>query len=89
MALRKATSNQKKHGVSFGEAATVFFDPLAATAPDKAPFEEGRWITIGMSERQRLLVVVHSERGDKMRLVSARKATSRERRSYEEEQEKE
>lgn len=64
----------------------MFFDPLAGTLPDPKHSEpEQRWITIGTSDRGRLLVVVHCERGGKMRLISARKATLQERREYEEE----
>jgi uncharacterized DUF497 family protein len=82
---RKAASNRRKHGVSFEEAATAFGDPLSLTVadPDHAADEE-RFLLLGQSERQRLLVVVHAEHGDEIRIISARPATRRERQSYEE-----
>ncbi|MGO8813591.1 MAG: BrnT family toxin [Terriglobia bacterium] len=80
----KATSNLKKHRVSFEEAVTVFYDPLAATFgdPDHSQ-EESRLITVGYSARGRLLVVSHVERSGAIRVVSARRATVRERRRHE------
>lgn len=82
---RKAESNNKKHGVSFEEASTVFGDFLSLTIPDPQHSEgEERFVIIGRSEKQRLLVVVHTERGDSIRLISARQATAHERRTYEE-----
>jgi len=83
--LLKAAEHFVKHGVSFEEAATVFRDPLSATGldPDHSVDEE-RLITFGVSTRGRLLVVAHTERGDIMRLVSAREATRNERQIYEE-----
>jgi uncharacterized protein len=81
----KAKQNLKKHRVSFEEASTVFGDPLALTIPDPLHSEEeDRFITLGESHRRRLLVVVSTERGDKIRLISARVATRRERKDYEE-----
>ena len=83
---RKAAKNQKKHGVSFDEAATVFGDTLSITVPDplhSSPAEE-RFVTLGQSAHGRLLVVVHSDSGDVVRIISARGATTRERRDYEE-----
>lgn len=81
---RKAASNLRKHGVSFGEAATVFADPLALAIDDAVAPE--RTLLLGMSERQRLLLVVHAELDHStMRIISARRATSHERRRYEEE----
>jgi uncharacterized DUF497 family protein len=81
----KARMNLKKHGVSFKEASTVFRDPLALTIPDPLHSEgEDRFITLGESHRQRLLVVVFTERRDKIRIISARVATRRERKDYEE-----
>ncbi|HET7231394.1 MAG TPA: BrnT family toxin [Longimicrobium sp.] len=79
----KAASNQRKHGVSFDEAQTVFGDPFARTRPDPrhSPGEE-RWITLGVSEQGRLLVVVHADRGEVIRIISARPATGHERRTY-------
>ena len=81
----KATLNRLKHGVLFEEAATTLLDPLSKTAldPDHS-IEEYRFITFGMSARQRLLVVSYTERGEIIRLFSARLATPRERRIYEE-----
>ena len=80
---RKAASNRKKHGVSFEEAATVFGDPLALVIEDAVDPE--RMLLLGMSERQRLLLVVHVEPSeDTIRLISARRATSHERKRYEE-----
>jgi hypothetical protein len=81
---QKAASNVKKHGVSFDEAVTVFYGPLAATFgdPDHAQ-EESRLITVGYSAHGRLLVVSHIERGAFTRVVSARPATPRERKRHE------
>lgn len=81
---KKARQNLKKHGVSFEEAATVFGDPLSLTIDNQFHSEEEeRFVTIGESNRRRLLVVVYTERGDNIRIISARVATPRERRSYE------
>ena len=81
----KDKRNRKKHGVSFDEASTVFADPLARTIGDPLHSEEeDRYITVGESHRRRLLVVVFTDRGDKIRIISARVATPRERKSYEE-----
>lgn len=81
---RKATTNLAKHGVSFEEAASVFADPLAYTFadPDHSD-DEARQLTFGVSSRGRLLTVVSTERGDAIRIVSARKATRYERGIYE------
>lgn len=81
----KAKSNLAKHAVSFGEAATVFGDPLSLTiaAPAHSQVED-RFIIIGSSHQRKLLVVVHTERGDNIRIISARRASKRERMSYEE-----
>jgi uncharacterized protein len=80
----KAASKLKKHRVSFDEAVTVLYDPLAATFgdPDHSQ-EESRLITVGYSGRGRVLVVSHVERGGATRLISARRATSRERKRHE------
>ncbi|HEY9693826.1 MAG TPA: BrnT family toxin [Oculatellaceae cyanobacterium] len=80
----KASSNAKKHGVSFEEAVTVFGDPLALTIsnPDHS-VGELRLLTTGHSRWQRLLVVSHTEREGEVRLISARLATRQERRNYE------
>lgn len=84
----KASSNRKKHGVSFEEAQTVFLDPHALPRFDAAhSMGEDREITIGLSHRLRLLYVVHTERhGDTIRLISARKATRAEAAEYAEAQ---
>lgn len=80
----KAYSNQEKHGVSFDEAATAFGDPLSLTIsdPDHSDAEE-RFILLGQTYSGRLVVVVHSERGDRIRIITARPATRGERYSYE------
>lgn len=83
---RKAGANFRKHGVSFEEAATAFADPLSLVIADPDhSFEETRFILLGMTRRGRLVVVVHAERGDTVRVISARPATRAERRAYEEE----
>lgn len=80
----KAASNKRKHGITFEEASTVLADFLSITIPDPLhPADEARLVTIGQSERKKLLVVVHTERGDVIRLISARQATARERKRYE------
>ena len=82
---QKARGNEEKHGVSFREAATVLSDPLAATYPDPDHSDhEKRFVTIGLSDRDRTLVISHTERKDRVRIITARKATSKERRFYEE-----
>ena len=80
----KAASNEAKHGVSFEEATTVFGDPLATTIldPDHSEGEE-RLLTTGISDRQKVLIVWHTERGERIRIVGAREATPHERRIYE------
>lgn len=81
----KGKQNLKKHGVSFEEASTVFGDPHALTIHDPLHSEEeDRFITLGESHRRRLLVVVSTDRGEKVRIISARVATRRERKNYEE-----
>ena len=80
----KAASNLQKHGVSFAEAATVFFDPLSITVADPLhSVGEQRFVIIGLSYQQRQLVVVHSDRGDRIRIIGARLATPSERKNYE------
>ncbi|MEH2373217.1 BrnT family toxin [Nostoc sp.] len=80
----KASSNAKKHSVSFEEAVTIFGDPLAVTIPDPDhSIGEFRLITTGQSRLQRLLVVSHTEREGEVRLINARLATRQETRSYE------
>lgn len=80
----KAESNVKKHGISFDEAVTVFYDPLAATFddPDHSA-EERRLVTIGYSSQDQLLLVIHTEHGSNIRIISARPVTASERRNHE------
>ena len=83
--LTKARRNLAKHGVAFQEASTVFGDPFGTTVPDPDHSRsESRSVTIGISSQQRLLVVCHTDRGQRTRLISAREATRHERRQYEE-----
>lgn len=80
----KAATNERKHDVSFGEAATAFADPLAAIFPDPDHSDdETREVLVGFSERGRLLVVSFTERPPNLRIISARVATPRERRNHE------
>ncbi len=80
----KATANEWKHGVSFAEAMTVFGDPLSLTGFDPThSHDEERFVTMGTSAAGRLLVVVHADREDEVRIISARVATRRERKDYE------
>lgn len=80
----KAQSNLKKHGVSFDEAATIFNDPKIATIsdPDHSK-DEDRYVSIGKSVIMRLLSVIHTYRKERIRLISARKATKAEKKNYE------
>lgn len=83
---RKAVGNVRKHGVTFEEATTVFGDRLSVTIADPDhSVDEQRFLLLGLSSRGRLLVVAHSERGDAIRIISARRVTRRERRTYAEE----
>ncbi len=79
----KARANLKKHGVSFADAEGVLLDPLALTIEDIGAISEPRFVTIGMGSAGELLVVVYAYRDDEPRLISARRATRRERRIYE------
>jgi uncharacterized DUF497 family protein len=80
----KALENVKKHGVDFEEASSAFFDPLSLTILDpEHSMAEERSVLLGLSAKQRLIVVVHIDRGDRIRLISAREASRPERRSYE------
>jgi uncharacterized protein len=82
---RKASTNLKKHRVAFEDASTVFLDPLAMTFPDPDHrLQERREITIGCTIKMQLLFVSHCERGERIRIISARLATRREREQYEE-----
>ncbi|HFD32927.1 MAG TPA: BrnT family toxin [Gammaproteobacteria bacterium] len=81
---KKASQNIKKHGISFEEATTVFGDPFSITIYDPLHSrEEDRFVILGMSDKNRILVVVHTERNDRIRIISARKATKKERKQYE------
>ena len=78
--------NQRLHGVSFAEASTVFLDPLAATVPDERfAMDEFRFRTTGYTLTNRLVIVCHTDRGDRVRIISAREVAARERRQYEQE----
>jgi uncharacterized DUF497 family protein len=81
----KGRTNLRKHGVDFHEAGTVFDDPLSTTFPDPDhSVDEARFLTIGVSASGRILVVAHTDRGEAVRLINARRATPRERKFYEE-----
>jgi hypothetical protein len=85
---KKAQGNLAKHGVSFDEASTAFRDTLSKTISDPLHAEdEDRFVLIGYSYWDRLLVVVHAERGERIRILSARPATRAERKRYEEDAE--
>ena len=80
----KDKKNVRKHGVSFQEAASVFYDPLAVSGPDPDHSEgEQRFVTFGLSSTEKLLVVVHTFRIEAIRIISTRVATRKERRIYE------
>lgn len=80
----KEASNLRKHGLSFEEASTAFGDPLSHTIPDPLHSEEeGRYVLMGQTNVGRLAVVVYTDRGETMRLISARLARPSERRRYE------
>ena len=82
----KADRNLSKHSVSFDEASTVFGDPLAGTILDpRHSDDEPRFVTIGLSMSRRLIIVAHTEGEDRIRIISARRATRREKRTYESE----
>jgi uncharacterized DUF497 family protein len=82
---RKAASNARKHGVTFDEATTAFVDPFGRIVEDpRHSMGEPRFALLGHSEHHRLLAVMFTERGDRIRLISARKATRRERHDYQE-----
>ena len=79
----KAAQNLAKHEVSFDEAATVFHDPLAATFDDlDHSTGEQRFVTIGYSSHGRLMIIAHTERGESVRIINARPATSQERKRH-------
>jgi hypothetical protein len=80
----KAARNLRKHSVSFDEATTIFGDPFAITYPDPGhSIEEVRFLTFGHTSSGRLIVVSHTDRGDKIRIISAREMTRKERNDYE------
>ena len=79
---RKAAANQRKHRVSFDEAASCLLDPQALVMEDARTEGESRWLLVGMSNQARLLTVVYTLREDNPRLISARKATTKEAKSY-------
>ena len=86
---KKAAKNLRKHRISFNEATTVFGDPLGTTMPDpNHSLVEDRYITVGMPSRRRLVMVAHTERGERVRIISARELTQAEREAYEEETQK-
>jgi uncharacterized protein len=81
----KAAVNRRKHKVSFEEATAVFRDPFLATFPDVTHSDaEPRYVSVGTSASGSVLVVVHTDRGGRVRIISCRKATARERKAYEE-----
>ena len=81
----KARRNLRKHRIDFDEASTIFADTLSITIPDPDHSDDQeRWVTVGLSNRHRLLVVVHTEEGETIRLISGRRANRLERRKYEE-----
>lgn len=79
----KAAANFRKHGVSFADAEGVFEDPLAVTIDDPDAEGERRYVAVGLGSAGELLVVVYAERGDECRLISARRATRKERKQHE------
>ena len=82
---KKAKSNLREHRVSFEEAASVFLDSLAVTYPDPDHSdEEYREITVGYSTRHRVIFLSHTQRGNRIRIIGARKANLKERQQYEE-----
>ncbi|HLX10541.1 MAG TPA: BrnT family toxin [Thermoanaerobaculia bacterium] len=84
---RKARHNLRKHRVSFAEAVTAFADPLSVTIADPVHSgDEERYILVGAASSLRLLVVVHTERGDRIRIISARTATQLEQEQYEQQE---
>lgn len=81
---QKADVNIKKHGISFEEASTVFGDYLSFTYSDlEHSIHEERYIIIGLSDKDRILIIAHTQRGESIRIISARQATKREKDFYE------
>ena len=79
----KATANFRKHGVSFADAEGVFQDPLAVTQEDPDADGERRFVMVGLGSASDLLVVIYAIRGEEVRLISVRRATRKERKTYE------
>jgi uncharacterized DUF497 family protein len=81
----KEKTNMRKHNVGFDEGKTIFNDPFLLTFPDMDNSDdEERYVSIGLSDRDRILVLIHTDRQGRIRIISCRKATTRERRYYEE-----
>lgn len=80
---KKADTNFRKHKIRFSDAEAVFFDPIALTIEDQDVKQEKRFVSVGSDMLGRILVVVYTYRGETIRIISARKATSRERKYYE------
>ena len=80
---KKDTANLAKHGVSLAEGDGVLHDPLAITIEDSSALDEQRWVSIGANSLGALMVVVWTERGEEIRLISVRPASAKERKSYE------
>jgi uncharacterized protein len=80
----KAKTNFRKHKIQFSDAEVALYDPMALTLEDEFAEGEQRFVTIGMDSLSRVLVMAYTYRGDNIRLISARRATARERKSYEE-----
>jgi uncharacterized DUF497 family protein len=80
---KKAAANLRKHGIDFADAVLALEDELALTVREDRSDSEDRYMTLGLDDTSRLLVVVFTWRGDRIRLISARRATSKERRQYE------
>ena len=78
----KAKFNLRKHGVSFDEAVTALFDPMALSTEDPAAEGESRWVLVGMSHLGCLLTVVYTLRNERIRIISARRSTRRETKDY-------
>jgi uncharacterized DUF497 family protein len=80
--VSKAKANLKKHGITFEEATTSLYDPMALCMEDSDAKDEFRWILVGQSNQARLLTVVYTLREERIRLISARKSTRREAKHY-------
>ena len=80
--VAKAKANLKKHGISFEEAATSLYDPVALCTEDPDAKGEFRWILVGQSNQARLLTIVYTLREERIRLISARRSTRREAQQY-------